>query len=184
MCHNGDCLAGTSVNQLHSFAGYPSDGAGLDSPVTLASDGNFYGTTTAGGTNCYPYGCGTVFKITPNGTLTTLYNFCSQNNCVDGTYPTAPPVQAADGNFYGTTYGGGATLNGTIYKITANGTLTTLYSFCRERGCPDGSIPDAALVPTGDGNFYGITDNGGTSNYGTVFRLAVPRECTVCPNVE
>jgi hypothetical protein len=56
--------------------------------------------------------------------------------------------------------------------------------YCRERGCPDGSIPDAALVPAGESKFYEITDNGGTSNYGTVLRLAIPRECTVCPNVE
>jgi uncharacterized repeat protein (TIGR03803 family) len=63
---------------LHSFTGYPNDGAGLDSALAHGSDGNFYGTTSAGGDNCSPYGCGTVFKITPSGTETTLYSFCPQ----------------------------------------------------------------------------------------------------------
>ena len=134
----------------------------------------------AGSSTCFPNGCGTVFKITPTGTLTILYSFCSQDNCADGRYPTAPPVQGTDGNFYGTTYTGGADYNGTIYKITPNGALTTLYSFYPANG----SQPGTTLVPAPGGNFYGTTNQGGTSNDGTVFRFTLPRTCAACPNVE
>ena len=130
--------------------------------MVQATDGNFYGTTSSGGVANCPDGCGTIFKITPSGTLTTLYSFCSIGRCADGTYPTAAPVQATDGNFYGTTYGGGANLSGTVFKITPNGALTTLYSFCPANGCADGLFPAAGLVQAGDGNSYGTTDEGGT----------------------
>jgi uncharacterized repeat protein (TIGR03803 family) len=76
-----------------------------------ANDGNFYGTTFADGAD---YG-GTVFKVTPAGTLTALYSFCSQPDCTDGDEPYAGLVQASDGNFYGTTYGGGANSGGTVF---------------------------------------------------------------------
>ena len=117
------------------------------------ADGNFYGTTSSGGfANCTD-GCGTIFKITPSGTLTTLYRFCAQSNCPDGYNPWGL-MQARDGNFYGTTGHGGASGNscaefgcGTIFKITPSGTLTTLYSFCPNGGCrleaPDGQAPMA-----------------------------------------
>ncbi len=84
-----------------------------------ATDGNFYGTTYEGGAIDY----GTVFKITPAGTLTTLYSFCSKTNCADGYIPYASLVQATDGNFYGTTtQGDGAYGNGgTVFKITPSG---------------------------------------------------------------
>jgi uncharacterized repeat protein (TIGR03803 family) len=179
-----------TLTTLYSFC--PNGGCRLEAPdgqapngdLLQANDGNFYGTTSEGGANqvgdCAEFGCGTVFEITPSGTLTTLYSFCSQTNCADGTYPTAPPVQGTDGNFYGTTYGGGATYNGTIYKITPNGALTTLYSFAGA----DGSQPDAALVPAPGGNFYGVTNQGGTSHDGTIFRFTLPRTCAACPNVE
>jgi uncharacterized repeat protein (TIGR03803 family) len=138
-------------------------------------DGNFYGTTAfggAGGTN----GEGTVFKITPAGTLTTLYSFCIQADCLDGEEPEAGLILASNGNFYGTTYGGGAYGYGTVFKITAAGALTTLYSFCA--GCADGSLPYAALVQGTDGNFYGTTfaagancRNNRNSGCGTVFKI-------------
>jgi uncharacterized repeat protein (TIGR03803 family) len=139
-----------------------------------ASDGNFYGTTVEGGAD----GAGTVFRITPSGTLTTLYSFCSQVNCTDGYWPYAGLVQAADGNLYGTTGNGGAFGNyGTVFKITPSGTLTTLYSFCAQNGCADGEEPAARLVQAADGNFYGTTASGGTSQNcdsyrcGTVFKI-------------
>ena len=176
-----------TLTTLYSFCtqtGCP-DGEFPNGELFQASDGNFYGTAPEGGiATCFPNGCGTVFKITPTGTLTILHSFCSQPNCADGRYPTAPAVQGIDGNLYGTTYTGGANYNGTIYKITPNGTLTTLYSFCPENGCADGSLPGAPLVPAPGGNFYGTTNQGGTSNFGTVFRFTVLRECSVCPNVE
>ena len=121
-----------------------------------ATDGNLYGTT--GGT-CSSNGCGTIFKITPSGTLTTLYTFCSQSGCPDGDDPTAGLVQAADGALYGTTNRGGANGNyGTIFKITSSGALTTLYSFCSQSSCTDGKSPYlGGLVQAADGNLYGTT---------------------------
>ena len=78
-------LPAQTLTTLHAFAGYPNDGATPNAGLVQASDGNFYGTTYAGGTsgNCQG-GCGTVFRITPGGTLTTLHNFCAQSGCADG----------------------------------------------------------------------------------------------------
>ena len=106
-----------------------------DAPNGLvqAVSGDIYGTTAGGGSNaskCSDCG-GTVFKIAPSGALTTLYNFCTQDECADGATPNASLVQGTDGSFYGTTVHGGANLvGGTVFKITAGGALTTLYSFC------------------------------------------------------
>jgi uncharacterized repeat protein (TIGR03803 family) len=129
-------------------------------------DGDYYGTTSTGGTSTgCDGGCGTVFKITPAGTLTTLYNFCSQANCSDGSDPVAGLIQASDGNFYGTTYGDlQSQAGGSIFKITPSGSLTTLYDFCSEVECLDGGYPAAALVLGTDGNFYGTTQEGGNQN--------------------
>jgi len=126
-----------------------------------ATDGNFYGTTPDGG----PKDAGTVFRITPKGALTTLYNFCSQAQCNDGDGPTGGMIQATDGNFYGTTPGGGTNNNGTIFKITAGGKLTTLYSF----GSP--GFSGTSLVQGSDGSFYGTTSDGGANGDGTVFKV-------------
>jgi uncharacterized repeat protein (TIGR03803 family) len=134
--------------------------------LVQGADGNFYGTTVEGGT----IGAGTVFKITPTGTLTTLYSFCSQTNCSDGYDPFGGLVQATDGNFYGTTYTGGANGGGTIFKITPAGKLTTLHSFCSQT-CADGDNPIAALIQATDGNFYGTTEFGGANADGTVFKI-------------
>ena len=109
--------------------------------------------------------------------LTALYSFCSQPNCTDGTAPTATLVQATDGNFYGTTQRGGANGAagyGTAFSITPSGTLVTLYTFCSQTNCTDGSHPVAGLVQDTDGSFYGTTQNGGSSGgYGTVFSLSL-----------
>jgi uncharacterized repeat protein (TIGR03803 family) len=149
---------------LASFNG--TDGS-YPASLVQASDGNFYGTTVNGG--AYRYG--TAFKITPGGVLTTLYSFCSQPNCADGSGPFAALVQATDGNFYGTTYGGGTYSSGTAFKITPGGTLTTQYSFCSQPNCADGAGPFAALVQATDGSFYGTTYQGGTNDGGTVFKI-------------
>ena len=84
-----------TLTTLHAFAGYPNDGSAPSAGLVQASDGNFYGTTYAGGTssNCQG-GCGTVFKITPGGALTTLHSF----DWYDGASPTAALVQGTDGN--------------------------------------------------------------------------------------
>jgi uncharacterized repeat protein (TIGR03803 family) len=116
-------------------------------------------------------GAGTVFRITPSGRLTTLYNFCSQSGCTDGEYPNAL-MQASNGLLYGTTGQGGANGAGTVFKITAAGALTTLVSF----DGADGSGPDAGLVQASNGDLYGTTAGGGASggtnsNAGTVFKI-------------
>lgn len=130
-------------------------------------DGNFYGSASSGGQNF----CGTMFKVTPSGTLTTLHSFDGS----DGAFPMQGPVLGRDGNFYGTTPSGGlAGINGygTVYKMTPQGTLTTLHEFCSLPNCGDGQQPqDAELVQATDGNFYGTTEFGGANAYGTVFRI-------------
>jgi uncharacterized repeat protein (TIGR03803 family) len=141
------------------------DGAAPYGPLIQGSDGNFYGTTRAGGGP----NKGTVFKITPGGVLTTLYSFCHITNCTDGKEPDGGVAQANDGNFYGTTPVGGTYNQGTIFKITPTGTLTTLHSFCN---CGDGSEPNGPLIQATDGNLYGTTFQGG-NNPGTIFNITL-----------
>ncbi len=165
-----------TLTTLHSFVG--TDGADTQSGLVQGTDGNFYGTTNLGGATGEPLcrigaGCGTVFKITPSGTFTSLYSFCSESGCPDGGAPYAGLIQGTDGNFYGTTESSGANADGTIFKITPAGTLTTLYSFCSQAGCADGSEPYAGLIQASDGNLYGTTYEGGTNNDGTVFKLTL-----------
>jgi uncharacterized repeat protein (TIGR03803 family) len=185
--------------------------------MILGTDGNFYGTTYAGGV----YGGGTVFKMTPQGTVTYLYSFCAQANCADGSSPLAPLVQARNGNFYGTTWSGGncppyngcgtifeitpagkftllfsftpSTLAGTnpyaplvqgrdgnfygtansddVFKMTPNGKVTTLYTFCSLPNCADGKLPYAGMIQATDGNFFGTTSGGGANSGGTIFEI-------------
>jgi uncharacterized repeat protein (TIGR03803 family) len=137
------------------------------------TDGNFYGTTSGGGAAIAGIDGGTVYKLTASGKLTTLYSFCSQPDCTDGYLPQANLVQATDGNFYGTTVGGGIKGGGTVFKITRTGKLTTLYSFCSifQGACTDGDEPTAGVVQATDGNFYGTTELGGVNNSGTVFKI-------------
>jgi len=162
------------LTRLHKFTGSGSDGAGPTSALIQASNGNFYGTTQAGGTN----GDGTVFQITPTGKLTTLYSFCSKSDCTDGSNPSAGLIQATDGNLYGTTFSGGGNETpcngscGTIFRITTAGKLTTLYNFCSKSGCVDGSQPMEGLIQDTNGAFYGMTYYGGTDGLGTVFSLS------------
>src|SRR5579863_3082746 len=130
-------------------------------------DGNYYGTTENGGSGF----AGTAFKITPGGTLTTIYNFCSKAGCGDGANPFSGLALATNGNLYGTTAGGGAHGDGTVFEITTGGTLTTLYSFCSQTGCTDGFYPVGALVQASNGNFYGTTSSGGANSHGTIFEI-------------
>jgi uncharacterized repeat protein (TIGR03803 family) len=156
--------AGGTVTTLYSFNN--ADGAQPEAGLIQATDGNFYGTTLGGGANS----AGTVFKITAEGALTTLYSFCSKAECADGIGPESGLIQASDGNFYGTTYEGGAHGVGTIFEITSGGTLTTLHSF----DGTDGAIPYGKLVQATTGSFYGTAYEGGSEgNYGTVYNLSV-----------
>jgi uncharacterized repeat protein (TIGR03803 family) len=150
-----------SLTTLYSFGG--PDGANPAAGLIRAGDGNFYGTTVAGGTD----GGGTIFRITPAGVLTTLYSFPAASG-VFGNSPYAPLIQAADGNFYGTTLSGGAYGDGTVFRMTPDGVVTTLHSF----NLADGAFPFAALLQAADGNFYGTTSAGPVSySGGTIFKI-------------
>lgn len=146
--------------------------------LVQATDGNLYGVTVYGGADnrhlCEGVGCGTFFEMTTSGALTPLYSFCSQTNCIDGFFPQAAPVQGTDGNFYGITlFGGGYDCGrrtcGTVFKVTADGKLKTLHRFGSSRN--DGGTPEARLVQTAGGTFYGTTCGGGAANFGTFFKI-------------
>src|SRR5579872_1986911 len=166
-----------TISTLVNFNG--TNGYQPGSPLVQSTDGNFYGVTYYGGTptSCPlggGYNCGTVFKMTAAGELTTLYNFCTQAKCSDGGNPDSL-IQASDGNFYGTTFIGGASTAycngcGTIFRITPSGNLTTLHTFCLQAGCTDGEKPDELIQAT-DGNFYGVASLGGAYHNGSVFEL-------------
>jgi uncharacterized repeat protein (TIGR03803 family) len=149
-----------TLTSLYSFTG------GYPNGLARGADGNFYGTTSGGGA----HGQGSIFKISPGGTFFILYSFTGGS---DGSTLLTPLVQGSDGYFYGTTAFGGQGVHGTngghgtVFQVSTNGMLTTLYSFT---GGNDGSFP-SAIVQGGDGNFYGTTYYGGTSNLGTIFKI-------------
>jgi len=147
-------------------------------------DGNYYGTTYEGGTadsesqcgsGAEGYGCGTIFQVTPAGHLTPIYSVCADNFCDLGSNPVAPMVLGNDGNLYGTTINGGTGYGGefcsfacgTAFEITTTGSLTLLHDF----NWTDGAFP-TTLVQSTSGTFYGTTQYGGSSNYGTVYSLS------------
>jgi uncharacterized repeat protein (TIGR03803 family) len=164
-------LSAQTFTILHSFDN--TDGEYPIAGLVQATDGDLWGTTSLGGAD----GNGTVFKITSGGKLTTLYNFCSQSGCTDGYLPGAPLVQATNGDLYGIASAGGADGNGTVFKITSGGNLTTLYSFCSQSGCPNAYV-SGGLVQATNGNFYGATGFGGTNNSGTVFKITAGGKLT------
>ena len=180
----GSLAQAQTLTTLHFFNG--ADGFPNTSGPSLIQgpNGDLYGTTSYGGS----HGGGTVFRITTSGKFKTLYNFCSQASCADGSTPLAGLVLASNGDFYGTTEWGGAYGNGSVFKITSAGALTTLYSFCAVSStgpgappCLDGRTPQNALIQAADGNLYGTTNGGGLGlaapcradncNGGTVFRI-------------
>ena len=155
------------LTNLHLFTGN-SDGASPGAPLIQGIDGNLYGTTFFGGA----HDAGVVFKITPAGTLTTLWQFTGG---AAGSEPIAALVQGNDGNFYGTASQGGAGNAGTVFRITPPvvftnlpAVFTNLYSFT---GGADGGIPAAGLILGLDGSFYGTTSAGGTGGNGTIFKI-------------
>ncbi|HEV2177271.1 MAG TPA: choice-of-anchor tandem repeat GloVer-containing protein [Terriglobia bacterium] len=162
-------LPAQTFTTLHSFDN--TDGYLPSAGLVQGIDGNLYGTTSSGGAN----GGGTIFRITPGGAFASVYNFCSLSSCVDGSSPGALVV-ATDGSLYGTTGNGGAHGYGTVFRITPNGALTAVYSFCSKSNCTDGARP-GPLIQAVDGNFYGTTVQGGNSNQcglgcGTIFKVS------------
>jgi uncharacterized repeat protein (TIGR03803 family) len=136
-------------------------GAGPIGPVIQGTDGNFYGTTSEGGTN----GFGVVFKVTPAGVLTVLHDF----NGTDGETPDGGLVQANDGNFYGVASAGGTLGFGTIFKMTSTGTFTVLYNFENTYG----ATPEVTLFQHTNGILYGDTDRGGPNDVGVFYSLNI-----------
>ena len=183
---------------LHSFTAMHSDGvtgnetnadgADLSAGLTLGPDGNFYGATSEGGSG----GSGTLFMVTTNGALNTIYTFSAigynesgtglPDTNSDGESPTATLTLGADGNFYGSTYSGGQSGSGTVFQVTPNGVLTTLYSFSGGRSVfigghysytnSDGAHPYAGLTQGPNGDFYGTASRGGSSGIGTLFEIS------------
>jgi uncharacterized repeat protein (TIGR03803 family) len=155
---------------LHKFTGN-ADGAAPNAPLLRDDDGNLYGTATFGGNlnDCDVQGCGTVFKLSKTGELSTLYAFSGGD---DGKYPNGPLVRDAEGNLYGTTSQGG-TGGGVVFKVTSSGEETVLYTFGRQ--AEDGALPMAGLVRDSDGNLYGTTFAGGGNcpgyGCGTVYEV-------------
>jgi uncharacterized repeat protein (TIGR03803 family) len=157
---------GGSLTTLHSFNG--DDGAFPMGPLLLDKDGNFYGTTSGSRNLCNNnQGCGTIFKMTPGGDVTTLRTF----NYTDGAFPQDGLVQASSGDFYGTTFDGGnggcQAECGTVFKITPSGQFTLLHNFING----DGADPDAGVIQATDGNFYGTTPWRGGYGVGTVYKM-------------
>ena len=157
------------LTTLYSFCSQSNctDGEQPLAALLQATDGNLYGTTYAGGTN----GDGTVFQITPGGSLTTLHSFDS----TDGASPIGVLIQATNGNLYGTTPAGGLGGRGTAFSITTSGTLATLFNFhCSFYRCTDWIEPKGGLIQDTNGMFYGTTESGGANEgAGTVFRLSL-----------
>jgi uncharacterized repeat protein (TIGR03803 family) len=157
-------LAATAqLTTLWQF-GSITNGSNPHAALVQGSDGYFYGTTANGGV----HSAGTVFRISSAGTLTTLWQF--GGSLSNGIGPYATLVQGSDGNFYGTTSVGGVNSDGTVFRISSAGTLTTLWQF--DGSFSNGINPYAGLVQGSDGFFYGPTSLGGTNAGGTVFRIS------------
>lgn len=156
---------------FYSFGTYSGDGAWPSGGLIIDNKGNLYGTTSFGGAN---YG-GTVFKLTPSGEESVLYNFYSYPT--DGSSPNGPLIMDKEGNLYSTTSGGGANGSGTVFKVTSTGEETVLYSFGSFSG--DGINPFTGLVMDTEGNLYGTTSAGGKHKFGTAFKVTLSVETVI-----
>lgn len=175
---------------VYTFAGGP-DGQGPAAGLVEDANGNFYGTTAGGGstTGCQ-YGCGTVFEVSPTkGSIWTekvLHTFAGSASApygADGNDPVAGLILDSAGNLYGTASQGGSVAaatrctgigrcGGTIFELAKNSSekwsTSLLYSFTAGG---DGLSPNGALVSDSAGNLYGVTEYGGTDDYGSVYEL-------------
>jgi uncharacterized repeat protein (TIGR03803 family) len=155
-----------SYEILHLFTGAADTGDGENptAGLTLASNGDFYGTTEYGGASGY----GTIFKMTPAGKVTVLHSFA--NNDPNGQQPIGALVQASNGNLYGTCYDGGANGWGTVFSISLSGTFQKLYDFSQAAGNV-GNLPRAGLIQASDGNLYGTAWEGGAFGEGSIYQI-------------
>jgi uncharacterized repeat protein (TIGR03803 family) len=162
----------TSAGKFSTIFVFPfggTTGYNPQAPLIQGADGNLYGTTSSGGITvsgtCWgsTASCGTVFKITTGGKLTTIYKFDQTH----GAGPLSPVIQGTDGNFYGTTSAGGTSGLGVVFKLTSAGVITVLHNFIGS----DGEKPLAGLVQANDGNFYGVASAGGSLGFGTIFKV-------------
>jgi uncharacterized repeat protein (TIGR03803 family) len=163
---------------LYSFCSLANcaDGSAPAAGPILDSEGNLYGTVSQGGAH---ENAGVVYKVTPFGHETVLYNFCSLANCADGGTPLAGLTFDSEGNLYGVTSAGGAHSAGVVYKLTPSGQITVLYTFCSLANCADGSDPVGSLIFDSEGNLYGATNVGGAHGAGVVYELSASGSETV-----
>ena len=164
-----------TLTVLHSFCGgsgcgsLATDGAEPTGRMVFGANGDLYGTTQVGGLFNGFYNQGTIFRITTSGTYTVLHVFSGNfGSTPDGANPAAGLILASNGDFYGTTTAGGASKEGTVFKMPQAGKVTLLHSFT---GSSDGSMPIGALVQASDGNLYGTCYSGGANGTGTAFRI-------------
>ncbi len=159
-------LAVNAQAQTVTFlANFNGDNGNSPNAVIQATDGNFYGTAYSGGASDR----GNVFRMTPSGSLKTIYSFCS-TDCNDGSGPYSL-VLGSDGNLYGVVIYGGVGLSGTLYRLTLGGEFTLLHTFCSDSTCSDGENPNGIGLGS-DGNFYGTTAYGGKFNNGVFFQIS------------
>jgi uncharacterized repeat protein (TIGR03803 family) len=162
--------AGTGYTMFFKFGGTgtANKGRAPKGTLVLASDGNFYGTTEFGGANDH----GTIFRTTAAGVFTYIVDFTNNGGSNKGSRPNARLIDGNDGYLYGSTLAGGAGGVGTLFRLKlSNGTLETLAQFTNTSGTTPGANPVDQLCLASDGNFYGTTLNGGSLDFGTVFRL-------------
>ena len=150
---------------LHTFAGYPSDGATPYAGLVRDPAGDLYGTTYNGGA----HGLGTVFEVNTAGTETVLYSFCSQSNCTDGDNPYAGLIRDSAGNLYGTTVSGGSYSAGIVFRVSKTGKETVLHTFAG--GTADGCYSYGTPAMDKAGTLYGTTEYCGSSGGGTVWKV-------------
>jgi uncharacterized repeat protein (TIGR03803 family) len=159
-----------TLTVLHSFAGGTTDGKNPQGGLVQGTDGNFYGTTTAGGSGS----AGIVFKISPVSpyTFTLMHSFAIRRGTSEGERPDAGLVQGTDGSLYGTTQLGGLNSAGTVFKISPTSPYTESVVHSFSNVSTDGYQPLAGLVEGSDGNFYGTTNSAGANGVGLAYSIS------------
>jgi uncharacterized repeat protein (TIGR03803 family) len=180
-------ISSGTLNTLYNFCAQCADGGLPIGALVQATNGNLYGTNVSGGGGVACMGpCGTVLEITLDGSLTALYTFCTQPSCTDGDSPNGGLVQATNGDLYGTTNGGGAYNFGTVFKITPNGTMTTLHSlgpFVETQTASGNVGTTVEILGTNLTGTTGVTFNGTSATFivnstGTAIAATVPTGAT------